>query len=109
MITSQATRPTDDQLFFCPARASSRRLWAGAGERRRRASERLFAAPPVATRNGLAPPPPRGAPVTPENLSEKACENPGLAQNRPQIMVQTQITKRLRGKLPSTSPTHIMK
>ncbi len=55
-FNSQATRPTDDQLFFCPPRARSRRLWAGAGERRRRASELSFAAPPVATRNGLAPP-----------------------------------------------------
>src|SRR5271155_4185865 len=34
----------------------SRRLFSWAGERRRRASELLFASPPGATRNGLAPP-----------------------------------------------------
>jgi len=86
-FNSQATRPTDDQLFFCPPRARSRRLWAGAGERRRRASELLFAAPPVATRNGLAPPPPRGAPGTPEhrlhNLSKKGLQKPGISPKSP--------------------------
>ena len=36
----------------------------GGGERRRRPSELQFASPPVATRNGLAPPAQIGAPLT---------------------------------------------
>jgi hypothetical protein len=41
---------------------TSRRLFAWAGERRRRPSEPQFASPPVATRNGLAQPMRIGAP-----------------------------------------------
>jgi hypothetical protein len=40
-------------------------LFAGAGERRGRASEPPLADPPVATRNGLAPPLQIGAPLIP--------------------------------------------
>src|SRR5664279_1759854 len=40
----------------------SRRIFAWAGERRRRSPEPQFASPPVATRNGLAQPTRIGAP-----------------------------------------------
>jgi hypothetical protein len=43
-----------------------RRLFAWAGERRRRPSEPQFASPPVATRNGLAQPMRIGAPAASE-------------------------------------------
>ena len=56
------------RTFFCTEPSCSRRLWAEAQERRRRPSEILFA-PPTATRNGLAPPRPIGAPLTSENGS----------------------------------------
>ena len=83
IFNAHTIRSTGDQLFFCPERTSSRRLWAGAGERRRRASEPLFAAPPVATRNGLAPPPPRGALVTPDNSSKRGLPKPRISPQSP--------------------------
>jgi hypothetical protein len=47
--------------------------FAGAGERRQRASSLKLALPPVATRNGLAPPRRIGAPTTPEHPSKTLC------------------------------------
>ena len=47
----------------------SRRLFAWAGERRRRSPEPQFASPPVATRNGLAQPTRIGAPRVSETPS----------------------------------------
>lgn len=44
-------------------------------------------------RNGLIPLPPIGAPVWPneKSVKKRACKNPELAQNHPQIVVQTQM------------------
>ena len=58
--------PMNKALFWISGarmpKRQSRRLFVLAGERRRRASSLQFAAPPVATRNGLAPPARIGAP-----------------------------------------------
>jgi hypothetical protein len=51
---------------------SSRRAFARAGERRRRTPNLQFASPPVATRNGLAPPVQIGAPLIIEFIDPKA-------------------------------------
>jgi hypothetical protein len=61
--------------------ASSPSLWAGAGGRR--ASELPFTSLPVATRNRLAPPPPRGAPVEPENQPNKGSPKPRISPQSP--------------------------
>jgi hypothetical protein len=52
------TRTSGDQLFAFTALDVVAPSMGGGGERRRRASELQFAAPPVATRNGLARPRP---------------------------------------------------
>ena len=55
--------------FFTNRMKESRRIFAWAGERRRRSPEPSFALPPVATRNGLAQPTRIGAPTTSESPS----------------------------------------
>src|ERR1019366_7665241 len=80
-LNSQITRTVGDQLFLLPPWTPSRRLWAGAAS----GGDGL---PNFSSR----PPPPIGAPARPENsvsLSKKACKNPELPQNHPQIVVQT--------------------
>jgi hypothetical protein len=54
---------------FLNKTTKSRRLFLWAGERRRWTLERQFAAPPVATRNGLAQPTRIGAPTAYERSS----------------------------------------
>src|ERR1035437_3351236 len=55
--------------------------FAGASERRGRASSLQLAAPPVATRNGLARPPRIGAPGTSILSNKIKPENSGRTQN----------------------------
>src|SRR5204862_7830683 len=52
-----------DGLLTTPPKPTRAVSFAGAGERRQRAVELQFAVPPVATRNGLAPPLRIGAPT----------------------------------------------
>jgi hypothetical protein len=74
-VSPVTTRPeTQGQLFFSLGKSDKPKYqtravsFAGAGERRQRTLELQFALPPVATRNGLAPPAQIGAPLIPEVL-----------------------------------------
>src|SRR5271155_2267631 len=93
-LNSQITRTVGDQLFLLPPWTTSRRLWAGAASggdglpnscSRRRRSPRVTDSPaPAHRRAGNA-----RTSIT-KSVKKKACKNPESAQNRPQIMRQTQ-------------------
>jgi hypothetical protein len=89
---SQITRISGDQLFGFTVLEEVAPRMGGGGERRRRSAELQFAAPPVATRNGLAAPAHRrdlDVRTQINTVQTKSLANRKCVQNHPQKVLQT--------------------